>query len=96
MCLEEHSHRRPKRDDNMMRCLQLSRGQHGGYFNPQSRWHQALLSSCSEKQSQKKGSTFQVPTGDGERFVFRPFYLNPPDRTDLRVLSKSISLVLAY
>lgn len=80
----------------MMRCLQLSRGQHGGLFRPPKPLAPAFLSSSSEKQSQKKGSTFQVPTGDGERFVFRRFYLNPPDPTDLRVLSKSISLVLAY
>lgn len=96
MCLEEHSHRRPKRDDGTMRCLQLSKGQRGGLFQPPKPLAPAFLRSCSEKRSQKKGSTFQVPTGDGERFVFRPFYLNPPDRTDLRVLSKSISLVLAH
>lgn len=72
----------------------------GCFFNPQRGLFQptkpvtpAFLSSCSQKQSQKKGPTFQGPTGVGERFVFRPFYLNLPDPTDSIVFSLKVFLL---
>lgn len=60
MCLEEHSHRRPTRDDGT-EVAAAPEGSTGGYSNAQSHWHQLVSADVVKRKVRRKAQPFKDP-----------------------------------